>query len=494
MKKPEQPEHMSRQTGHTVSRRDLFKAGAAGSLMAAAAAQQQTAGAATAKALAPITQAGPASKYTPKLHAAFVRREDPYGMRWPGAVYDGEAALKRYRIQMLDAAEALGVTLDLRDKPVYSEAEGGEWVAAAEKAHADGLVVVLLDRQEHAWPTATLAVNSPVPAVIFAPLGAAFTTNTRKIANTPGGLICCSDDFGEAALGMKALYAGSKLRETRYAVLKGTERKDTLIADFGVKLRYLPAGTFAEKYRAMPDSQEIDVLANAYINDAQQVAGPTKTDVRHGVKSFLVAREILQEEEADAITMDCLGALGKTDISLPCISWSYMLDMGIPAACEADHSACVTHALALYLLDRPGFQQDPVPETKHNWLTGAHCTCATQLDGLDKPPVPYRIQPHHGMRDATPVPAWETGRRVTVFDVRLRNGASPPDMYISTGEVAGMNSVPPCGGCVVSVNLKLDGDPDLLNFPGFHQLFVYGDFKKELTGYCKLFGINPVIV
>lgn len=478
---------------HKVSRRDVLKAGATGGLLAAAA--RPGARAAAAMELAPVAQSGPASKYTPKICAAFVRREGPYGMRWPGAVFDGEAALKKYRGQMLAAAEELGVSVDLRENPVYSEAEGKAWVAEAEKTKADGLLVVLLDRQQHAWPTATCAVNSPVPAVVFAPLGAAFTTNTRKIADTPGGLLCCSDDFGEAVMGMKMLAAGAKLRETRYVVLKGDKRYDTEIADFGVKMRYVPAETFVKKYRAMPDSEEINALAEKYIQQAESVNGPATADVRHGVKSFLVARQILQEEEADAITMDCLGALGKTDISLPCISWSHMLDLGIPAACEADHTACVTHALSQYLLNRPGFQQDPVPETKHGWLIGAHCTCPTRLEGLDKPPVAYRIQPHHGMRDATPVPHWEEGRRATVFDVKFRaDKETPPQMYISTGEVVGMNSVPPCGGCVVSVNLKLDGDPDLLNFPGFHQMFVYGDFKKELAGYCGLFGIQPVAV
>lgn len=479
--------------GHALSRRDLFKRGAAGGLLAAAIqARAQTGG---QDALAPIAQSGPASKYTPKLCAAFVRREGPYGMRWPGAVFDGEAALKKYAAEMQNTAKTLEVSLDLRSTPIYSEAEGKAWIADAEAAKADGLILVLLDRQDHAWPTATLAVNSSLPAVIFAPLGTAFTTNTRKIANTPGGLFCCSDDFSEAALGMRMLAAGAKLREMRYIVLKGTDRKDTEIADFGVRLRYVPADTFVQKYRAMADSDEIAALADRYIKHAESVKGPTVEDVRHGVKSLLVARQILQEEEGDAITMDCLGALGKTDISLPCISWSHMLDLGIPAACEADHTACVTHALSQYLLGRPGFQQDPVPETKHGWLIGAHCTCPTRLDGFNQPAAPYRIQPHHGMRDATPVPQWETGRRVTVFDVKLRTDAEvAPEVYISTGEVVGMNAVPPCGGCVVSVNLKLDGDPDLLNFPGFHQLFVYGDFKKELTGYCRLFGITPVVV
>jgi len=43
------------------------------------------------------------------------------------------------------------------------------------------------------------------------------------------------------------------------------------------------------------------------------------------------------------------------------------------------------------------------------------------------------------------------------------------------------------------VMLKMDGQPDLLSYPGFHQLFFYGDFKKELLAYCQLHGIEPMV-
>jgi hypothetical protein len=33
----------------------------------------------------------------------------------------------------------------------------------------------------------------------------------------------------------------------------------------------------------------------------------------------------------------------------------------------------------------------------------------------------------------------------------------------------------------------------LLTYPGFHQLFFYGDFKKELLAYCQLFQIEPLV-
>jgi hypothetical protein len=55
-------------------------------------------------------------------------------------------------------------------------------------------------------------------------------------------------------------------------------------------------------------------------------------------------------------------------------------------------------------------------------------------------------------------------------------------------------NVPPSGGCVVSVKVKMDGAHKVLTFPGFHQLFFYGDYKKELTDFCQLFNFQAEVV
>jgi len=442
-----------------------------------------------------VAPAGPASRYVPRVKAAFVRRKGEYGILWPGAVYDGEAALKMYRQQIMAAAREFNMNVDLRPEPIYSPREAYRWFAQAETEDLDGLFLVLLDRQEHAWPTATKAVDSPVPAVIFAPIGAAFTSNTASLAKKDGAFICSTDDFSQAIYGLKMIKAGAKLRETRFIVLQGKERKDIEVAQLGTKLRYIPASTFLELYERTPTSSEIKAIAAEYLDGAERVTGPTREDITNGVKSYVVARTILEREEGDGIAMDCLTALRYTDISLPCIAWSRMLDHGVPAACEADVGACVTHALVQYLFDRPGFQQDPVPDTANDCLIGAHCTCATRLNGFDQPPEPFRMSHHHGMRDAVPVPHWRVGQRVTVASVILGDGRDvPAQMIISAGEVADNIAVPPSGGCVVSVSLRLDGVSDLLDYPGFHQIFFYGDYKKELAAYCRLYGIRAQIV
>ena len=52
----------------------------------------------------------------------------------------------------------------------------------------------------------------------------------------------------------------------------------------------------------------------------------------------------------------------------------------------------------------------------------------------------------------------------------------------------------PTGGWVVSVKYKMDGGQDVLSFPGFHQLFFYGDYKKELKEFCQHYNFDAKIV
>ena len=441
----------------------------------------------------PARPCGPGAGYVPRVAAAFVRRREDYGMLWPGAIFDGEAALANYRRQAEAACAELGISLEMRPAPLYSEAEADGWLQQARRNQADGLLVILLDRQRHAWPTAAKAADAGLPAVIFAPIGAAFTTNTAPLARREGILIASTDDFRQAALGLKMIKAGARLREMRFVVLRGDVRREERLAHFGTRLRYLPARTFLDEYERTEIDDLARRIASRYLRHATAIRGPSEQDVLNGVRSYLVARNILEREEADGITMDCLGALGRTNVSLPCISWSSMLDDGVPAACEADLGAAVTHALVQFLFDRPGFQQDPVPETARNCLVGAHCTCPTRLRGFAQPPEPYFLSYHHGKRDAVPVPQWTVGERVTVADILLPGEEGPePRMLISTGTVVDNVSVPPSGGCVVSVMVELDGRPDLLDYPGFHQIFFYGDFKNELAAWCRLYRVRPV--
>jgi len=445
---------------------------------------------------------GPASEYVPTIKAAFVRRKEDYGMWWPGAVYDGKAARRKYTAKLIETAKALGVKLDLRPQPIYSLEEADAWLAHAKAENVDGLIVMVHDRQRHSWPTAYKAVDTGIPTVIFSPVGTSFTTNTMRLAKRNGCVVYSTDDFSQAAYGMKMLKAGAKIRHARCLVLKGDKRFDKSLApDLTITLRHLPAKTFLDEYNKTAVTNEILAMADDYMRRARRRTGATRQDVINGVKSYFIARSIIEREKADAITMDCLGAIAKAGsaVSLPCIAWSRMNDEAIPAACEADFGAVASHTIVQYLFDRPGFQQDPVADTANDAIIGAHCTCPTRLNGFDKPPEPFDLMHHHGNRDAVPRTLWKKGQRVTSIDVlppghRLNKQGKTTRVLISAGTVLDNVSVPPAGGCVVSVRVKFDGDQDVLDFPGFHQVFFYGDYKRQLRQFCKLFSLEEWVV
>ncbi|MCX7824182.1 MAG: twin-arginine translocation signal domain-containing protein [Verrucomicrobiae bacterium] len=474
-----------------LSRRDFLRASTVVTGATLLGGSQADALAAGAPAFAPC---GPGSKCVPAIRVAFVRRKGDYGMRWPGQVYDGEAARALYTRKIQETAAALKMNADIRPAPLYSLAESEAWIGEAKAAKPDGLLVVLLDRQEHAWPTAARAMDSGIPTVVYSPLGSSFTSNTAPLAEKTGAIIYATDDFTWPAYGMKMLHAGARMRATRIVVIQGKQRREAVMPDLGIQLRYVPASTFTDLYKSLGETDEMRALAAQFIRRAKKVIGATRQDVINGAHSYVVARKIMEQEQADGISMDCLGALGPTRMSLPCLAWSRMNYDSIPAGCEADIGAVGAHVICQYLFDRPGFQQDPVPETARKAIIGAHCSCPTKLNGFDKPAEPYVLRHHHAERDATAHPQWRIGQPVTSLDVLPAAKDKPTTLIISSGRVLENMKVPPAGGCVISVMVKFDGVEDVLSYPGFHQVFFYGNFRQHLVDFCRLFKLQPQVV
>ncbi len=477
---------------HSFSRRDFLK-GSTVVLAGSSLIGGCTSLSSNKAAIDPIRPCGPASTCVPTIRAAFVRRKEEYGMWWPGAVYDGQAARQTYAAELAKTAARIGAKLELRPEPIYSAAEGQAWIAGAEAAQVDGMMLVMLDRQQHSWPTAQKVAASAIPSIIFSPLGTSFTTNTIHMADKPGCVVYATNDFSQPAYGMKMLCARAKMRKTRCIVIRGDKRYDAPLADTGITLRHIPATSFIEEYNRTPDSEAIVAMADQYMRQARRRIDASRQDVLNGLKSYYVAGRLLEREGGDAITMDCLGALGKIDVSLPCIAWSRMNDEGIPAACEADSGAVASHVMVNYLFDRPGFQQDPVADTIDDTVIGAHCSCPTRLNGYDERPEPFDIKHHHGNRDAVPRTIWRVGQRVTSIDLLPGRQETPTTVLISAGAVTDNMEVPPSGGCVVSVKVKFDGGHPVLSFPGFHQIFFYGDYKERMKDFCQLCGFTAQI-
>jgi len=194
-----------------------------------------------------------------------------------GAIYDGEAARKRYIQLSRSAADELRLRLELTPTPLHSRQEADAWLAKATEAKPDGLFVVLLDRQQHAWPTANKAIATGIPTVIFSPVGTSFTTNTAAPSRKPGCFIASTDDFGQARYGLKMLAAWARLRATRCLVIKGSKEAEVTLKHLGITLRYIPARTFIDEYRKIARMSSTGRRATSWRRSCSNASRPTRS-------------------------------------------------------------------------------------------------------------------------------------------------------------------------------------------------------------------------
>ncbi|MHC4284356.1 MAG: hypothetical protein ACYSWZ_15495 [Planctomycetota bacterium] len=279
------------------------------------------------------------------------------------------------------------------------------------------------------------------------------------------------------------------MKNTRLCIIAGNKTYDKKLDVIGTTLHYIPRNRFPEEFKKTETTDEMRDIAGYYSKEAEKIVEPNKQDVLNSAKNYIVAKRIMAAENCQGISMDCLGLVGSRQIPCPpCMAWLKLNDEGSVGCCEADVDAAISLRLTSLLFDRPGFIQDPAPNTVNNTLMGAHCSCPTKLNGFDSSPEPLILRNHSESElGVSPQVLWRIGQKVTVMEF-----AGPGQIILGTGSVLRNIDTPPAGGCRTSVELEMDDMADTLDTKGFHQLFIYGDLELPFKAYCQLAGIKVV--
>jgi hypothetical protein len=425
----------------------------------------------------------------PEVVVTYLRPKAKYWLGWPGTsweknAYEGFLAKSRRLLEKF--GQELKVCVDFAPEPLYDADAVDAFVARLQAAPPKGVVVFPLHLDQ--WANVQKIAASGIPTIIFAGLGTCFTQHIQEISRLPGVYLISSPDFElqPVRFGLKMIRTAHDIRRTRIAVLAGNDTKDEVLEPMGLQLRRLPRQRFADALATVGETPEVLAMAEEYQKAAQKVVEPSRADLINASRNYFAAQQILKEESCDGITMDCLGAVFDRQIPCPpCMAWSRFLDAGVPAICEADINAVMSHTLCCRLLDKPGFMQDPVPETVHNTFIGAHCVCPTRLHGYDQPRTPFVIRSHSESDVGVSLQVlWPEGQPVTLMQV-----TGPDKMILGRGKVLRNFDTPPAGGCRTSVELAIEAPADTRDTKGFHQLFIVGDHVRDFQAYGQMYGI-----
>jgi len=431
------------------------------------------------------------SAQKPLVQVVFVRpKVDRYWMGWPGAAYDIKARQTQYTKLLTDAAEKFGVQLEVASEPLDSESAVSAFLEQLKKQPPDGLVVVSMSLNQ-SWPHINNIAKSrgKIPTVVFSPMGTSFTSHLQGTRGIDGVFAAATQDLDWLAFGVRMLKTIWQMKNTRICVVKGDKTEDQQLDVIGTTLHYIPRTRWPEGFNKTETTDEVRAIADYYTKNAKKIVEPNKQDILNAAKNYVNAKQIIADENCQGISVDCLPLVEKRLIPCPpCIAWLRLNDEGSVGACEADWNAAISMRLTSLLFGRPGFMQDPAPNTINNTLMGAHCSCPTKLDGFDKSPEPFILRSHSESDiGVSPQVLWRVGQEATImkFD-------GPDKIILGTGRVLGNIETPPAGGCRTSVELELDDVADSRDTKGFHQLFIYGNLELPFKAYCQLAGIKVV--
>ena len=426
-------------------------------------------------------------KPTVRIKSVVARVKPPYWLGWPGTSYDLEGHRKEYAEAFSAAAGRVGVRIEHGPQPLESDEAVETYAKQVEAERPDAVVVSL--QHIGVWHWADRISKAGVPTIIFAPIGTAFTGHVWEISRRPGVHVVSSLDTNAVEQAFRMVRAKKQFEETRLLVFAGEERKETVLERLGTKVRYIPRKTLHELFARMPETEEVRAVAAEMRRGARKIVEPTGRDLLNAARTYTTAKRLLKDEDANGLTTDCLGMVSaKVVPTPPCMAATLFQDGGVTYGCEADVFAAMSLMLTSYLFDRPGFINDPVPETVKNVLVAAHCSSGARLFGFDTPREPYVLRSHSESNIGVALQVlWRVGEPVTL--VRFQD---PNQLILDTGTVVGNVKTPPAGGCRTSVEIKMDRVEDARDVLGFHQVVFYGDHRRDVEAFCQMCGIKVV--
>jgi hypothetical protein len=429
----------------------------------------------------------PAGK--PKVLAFFVRpkNQEAYWMSWPGHTYDVPGSQAMYTKTMTEAANRLGVQLEVNQEPLDGAPAISALLGQLKQNPPDGVIITLMHMNWWGHVNEFVKQKGDLPTVVFAPMGVAVTAHLAATRDAPRTFVASTQDVNWLAQAVRMFRTQWVMKNTRLCVIHVKQTRDEVLPTVGTTLHHIPHLRWPEDFDKAETTGEMRQIAEYYAKEAKSIVEPKPQDVLNAAKNYVIAKRIMAAENCQGISMDCLGLVRVKRIPCPpCVAWARLLDEGGVGTCEAAMMSGISQLLTAQLLGRPGFIQDPAPNTVTNTFMGAHCTSPTKLAGFDKPHEPFLLRSHSesGM-GAVPQVLWPLDQPVTVMCF-----SSPGTMIVGTGKVIGNIDTPPSGGCRTSVDLEMNNVADSRDVKGFHQLFILGKQDHQFRAYAQLAGIK----
>ncbi len=364
--------------------------------------------------------------------------------------------------------------------------------SAAALGNPDGLLVFNL--------TSTLSAHienlaaTGLPTVLFSqPYSGHDWSAVPEMRKRGHRIVCLStSDFGEIPGACRLIQATHLMKNTRVLYVNTSpldaQASAGLRERIGTEVVHISPERVNAAYEAA-DEAEARKEARAWISGALRVVEPSEQEIVNAGRLYLALRQIMKEERAQAVTINCLGLFAQKKLpAYPCLAFCRMNDLGLTGVCEGDMDSTITQLIFTYAFGIPGYVSDPVIDTSSNTVIHAHCVSATKMDGPAGEPAPYIIRSHmEDNKGASLQVKMRIGQLITMAKlIRLDT------MLISTGTITGNPESD--RGCRTKITTKVADARKLLDGyeGGLHRVIFYGDRTRAIRDLAGLMRFKVV--
>jgi hypothetical protein len=428
-----------------------------------------------------------------KVKVARIYMGTSHGL-WPEPRMDFRKEIRFYESEFAKLKDELSDVEFVLDRLVTSAEQVGPLKRILKDV--DGILLIHFNIGVGSILNEILSVGKPT--VVFAvPYSGHGWTRYGALQKQPLGakLECLlTSDYSQLAVAIRPFRAIHHLSEAK--ILNLTTRSIKSYADsmknkFGTEIKKISLEQTMDAYNAVSDSRAA-AETEKWINGASAVVEPSRAEIYKSCKLALALEDMLDDENATVMTIDCYGTMWDKTIKLPaypCVGFTRLNNMGLGGICESDLRSAMTHIILQGLTGRPGFISDPTVDESNNSIILAHCLGTTKMDGPDGPAAPYKLRTIMERREGVvPQVFMRIGQKVTQA---LLVGTD--NLLYFTGDIIDAPDVE--RGCRTKITVKVDGDTEKLwkNWSnGLHRQTCYGDITEELESFCRYKEIEMV--
>jgi hypothetical protein len=260
---------------------------------------------------------------------------------------------------------------------------------------------------------------------------------------------------------------------------------------FGAKTVEMNYDGLNELYKKA-DRSEARKVAERWTKQAEKIVEPSHQEIENSAAMYLAMRELMQQNKAQAIAINCLGGFyGGHITAYPCLGFFQFNNDGFVGACEGDLTSTITMLLMGYLVGRPGYISDPVIDTSKNQIIYAHCVAPSKVFGPNGTANPYHIRSHSEDRKGACVRSlMPLGEMTTTLEF------NPDNRKVIFHQGKSVANIDEDKACRTKLAAEPKGDiGKLLKYWdqwGWHRVTFYGDLKRPVEQIAALLGFEIV--